>query len=76
MGFAAETGDPVPAASKKLKVKGLDLVVANDVSLPDAGFAVDTNKVHLVEKDSVVSLDLMSKRDTAGAIMDRVALLT
>lgn len=76
LGFAAETGDPVAAASKKLKAKGLDLVVANDVSLPDAGFAVDTNRVHLVEKGSVISLDLMSKRDTAGAIIDRVVLIS
>jgi len=45
VGFAAETGDPLSEAQRKLESKGLDLIVANDVTLPDAGFAVDTNRV-------------------------------
>lgn len=75
VGFAAETGDPVPAARKKLRSKGLDLVVANDVSAPGAGFDVDTNLVHLVDRETVVSLELMSKREVARSIVDRVSLL-
>ncbi len=49
VGFAAETGDPVPSAIDKLKRKKVDLVVANDVSQADAGFEVETNRVHLVD---------------------------
>lgn len=49
VGFAAETGDPLAEAARKLAAKGLDLIVANDVSQPDAGFAVDTNRVTLLE---------------------------
>ncbi len=75
VGFAAETGDPVPSAKKKLKAKGLDLVVANDVSQADAGFSVDTNRVHLVEKQLITSLDLMSKADVAQSVMQKVVLL-
>lgn len=51
VGFAAETGDPLPEASRKLKEKGLDLIVANDVSQSDAGFAVDTNRVTVLFAD-------------------------
>ena len=45
VGFAAETGDPLAEAQRKLTSKGLDLIVANDVTRPDAGFEVDTNLV-------------------------------
>ena len=72
VGFAAETGNPVPEAKRKLKSKKLDLVVANDVSLPDAGFDVDTNRVHLVDKKGVKKLPLMSKEEAAERILDRV----
>ncbi len=62
VGFAAETGDPVPSALDKLRRKRVDLVVANDVSAPDSGFAVDTNRVWLVGHDGVDALPLQSKR--------------
>ena len=48
IGFAAETGDPVPRASRKLQTKRVDLIVANDVSEPGSGFDVPTNRVTLV----------------------------
>jgi phosphopantothenoylcysteine decarboxylase/phosphopantothenate--cysteine ligase len=73
VGFAAETGDPVPEARRKLKAKKLDLVVANDVSLPDAGFDVDTNRVHLVEAKGAEELPLLSKEEVAERILDRAA---
>ena len=73
VGFAAETGNPVPEAKRKLKSKKLDLVVANDVSLPDAGFNVDTNRVHLVDKKGAKKLPLLSKEEVAERILDRVA---
>jgi phosphopantothenoylcysteine decarboxylase/phosphopantothenate--cysteine ligase len=72
VGFAAETGNPVPEARRKLKAKGLDLVVANDVSSPDAGFDVDTNRVHLVDRKGAEELPLLSKEEVAERILDRV----
>ena len=48
VGFAAETGDPCEEAARKLAAKGLDMIVANDVSRPDSGFAVDTNRVTFI----------------------------
>ena len=69
IGFAAETGDPVPEARRKLAAKGLDLVVANDVSRPDSGFAVDTNRVTLVSPDSAEPLPLLSKLEVAKRIV-------
>jgi hypothetical protein len=49
VGFAAQTGDPVPAAGRKLAAKQVDLIVANDVTAPGAGFDTDTNIVTLVD---------------------------
>ena len=72
VGFAAQTGDPVPAAQAKLKAKKVDLIVANDVSAPGAGFEVETNIVALVSRESVDRLPMMAKSDVAAAILDRV----
>lgn len=75
IGFAAETGDPVSEAQRKLEAKGLDLMVANDVSQPDAGFAVETNRVTLLSVAGAVEpLPLMSKHDVADRILDRLPL--
>lgn len=75
VGFAAETGNPVAAAREKLRRKNLDLVVANDVSRPDAGFDVETNRVHLVDRSDSLELPLMSKAEVAERILDRVAAM-
>ncbi len=72
VGFAAETGDPVAAARRKLEAKKLDLVVANDVSRPDAGFAVDSNQASLVDREGVAALERMSKDELADRILDRL----
>ncbi len=72
VGFAAQTGDPVAAAQKKLAAKHVDLIVANDVTEPGAGFEVETNIVTLVSAAGADRLPLMSKRDVAAAILDRV----
>jgi len=73
VGFAAETGDPSPEARRKLAEKGLDLVVANNVTAPGAGFEAGTNQVVLIGADgSEESLPLLSKDEVAGAILDRV----
>ncbi len=71
VGFAAETGDPVMEAQRKLRDKGCDLVVANDVSEPDAGFAADTNRVVLVRPNADPEpLSLASKNAVAHQILD------
>ena len=72
VGFAAQTGDPVAAARRKLESKRVDLIVANDVTMPGAGFDVDTNVVSLVSRDAAEALPLLSKADVAAAILDRV----
>ena len=75
IGFAAETGDPVASATKKLGAKRVDLVVANDVTAPGAGFEVETNEVTLVSRDGATRLPLQSKIAVAGAILDRAEAL-
>jgi len=75
VGFAAETGDPVPAARRKLSSKRVDLIVANDVAKAGSGFDVETNEVTLVDADRAEALPLQSKDAVAAAILDRVATL-
>ena len=73
VGFAAESGDVVKNARAKLEEKGLDLMVANDITQPGSGFDSDTNKVTLIFKDGKVEeLPLLSKREVADRILDRV----
>ncbi len=69
--FAAETDDLIANARRKLDRKNADMVVANDVTQPGAGFAGDTNRVTLVTRSDVRELPLMSKHDVADAILDR-----
>jgi phosphopantothenoylcysteine decarboxylase / phosphopantothenate---cysteine ligase len=73
VGFAAETEDLLNNAQKKLVEKRLAFICANDVSAPDAGFAVDTNRITILYKDGrQEELPLMSKREVAEKILDRV----
>jgi hypothetical protein len=73
VGFAAESEDVVANARKKLERKQLDLIVANDITDASSGFGVDTNKVTLIDRNGKVeSLPLMSKREVADRILDRV----
>lgn len=73
VGFAAETGS-LDRAADKLRRKGVDLLVANDVAEPGSGFGTDTNRVSILAADgSRVDLPLQSKRAVAEAILDRVA---
>jgi len=76
IGFAAETESLLANARKKLAEKNLDLIVANDVSLSGAGFAVDTNIVKLIDRSGKIEeLPLMGKEDLADRVLDRVLLL-
>ena len=76
VGFAAETEDLLNNARAKLEGKKLDMIVANDVSATDAGFAVDTNRVVILDKSGgQEDLPLMSKREVADTVLDRVCTL-
>lgn len=76
VGFAAETGVPDAEATRKLNEKGLDLIVANDVTAPGAGFATDTNRVTLLYPNGTrEDLPLASKLEIATAIINRVERL-
>ncbi len=76
IGFAAETNDLVANAQAKFKKKGLDLIVANDVSDPESGFGGDTNRVVLIDGGGEPeALPLLSKYCVAGRVLDRVAAL-
>jgi phosphopantothenoylcysteine decarboxylase/phosphopantothenate--cysteine ligase len=72
VGFAAETDDVVSNARGKLTRKGADLVVANDVSAPGAGFEHDTNAVVIVSDQSTITVALSDKREIARAVLDAV----
>ena len=72
IGFAAESEDLLANARDKLLEKGLHLIAANDITDPDSGFAVDTNRVTLLDREGVVEeLPLMKKYEVAHHLLDR-----
>lgn len=76
IGFAAETHDLENHALRKLKSKNLDVIVANDVGCPQAGFEVDTNLVRLFYRDgNSEQWPLMSKLEVADRLLDCVVRL-
>ncbi len=76
VGFAAETHDLLENARGKLAAKNVDLMVANQVAAADTGFASETNRVTLLSRDgSIEELPLLSKRDVARVVFDRVSVL-
>lgn len=75
VGFAAESRDVVTRAEAKRKAKQADLIVANDVLQPGAGFDVDTNAVTIVGADGSEAVPMQSKTAVAGIILDRVEKL-
>lgn len=76
VGFAAETGDLVANARKKLRAKRLDLVVGNDVSIDGSGFSSDFNQVVILRRDASVSeLPLLPKIEVAHRLWDEVLAL-
>jgi phosphopantothenoylcysteine decarboxylase/phosphopantothenate--cysteine ligase len=73
VGFAAETGS-LDRAADKLRRKGVDVLVANDVAEPGSGFGTDTNRVAILDADGARDdLPLLSKREVADRVLDRVA---
>ncbi|MDD3839313.1 MAG: bifunctional phosphopantothenoylcysteine decarboxylase/phosphopantothenate--cysteine ligase CoaBC [Clostridia bacterium] len=76
IGFAAETQDLMSNAKAKIDKKNLDLIVANDISNPDAGFASDTNIVKIIKRNGdVLDIPKMAKRHLADIIIDEIILI-
>jgi len=76
VGFAAESVNIVANAKQKLEKKQLDLIVANDITDSSSGFGTNTNKVTLIDRSgNVEKLPLLSKREVADRILDRVVRL-
>ena len=75
VGFAAETNNVISNAQGKLVSKNCDLIVANDVSEPGSGFAVDTNHVTLVDASGAEEVPAATKSEVAHRILDRVVAM-
>lgn len=75
VGFALETNDEEANAAAKLQKKNLDFIVLNSLRDEGAGFGVDTNKVTLIDHAGATSLPLMSKKEVATAIVEKIASL-
>lgn len=71
-GFSMETENMLENSKAKLAKKNIDMIVANNLKVPGAGFGVDTNVVTLITKDEVVELPQMSKEDVAEKILDAI----
>jgi phosphopantothenoylcysteine decarboxylase/phosphopantothenate--cysteine ligase len=73
VGFAAETKDIIKNAQEKMREKGLDLIVANDVSKNDTGFDSDFNQVSIIApQGKVLKTEKMSKREISQIIFDKI----
>ncbi|HET97288.1 MAG TPA: bifunctional phosphopantothenoylcysteine decarboxylase/phosphopantothenate--cysteine ligase CoaBC [Desulfurivibrio alkaliphilus] len=76
IGFAAESDNHLEEGQRKLRAKNLDLIAINDISADDAGFAVDNNRVTLVDRNGAVEeLPLLSKEEVAHRILNAVLRL-
>lgn len=71
-GFAMETESLLEHASEKLEKKNADMIVANNLRVEGAGFGTDTNVVTLITRDGMQELELMSKEEVAGQILDEI----
>ena len=72
VGFAAETDHLLKNAAAKMKKKNLDMIVANDVTKPGAGFNIDTNIATLITAKGRVEQPMQTKRQLAEIILDRI----
>jgi phosphopantothenoylcysteine decarboxylase/phosphopantothenate--cysteine ligase len=74
VGFAAETGS-TDRAAEKLRAKGVDMLVANDVTEPGSGFGTDTNRVTIYYPEGAPEqLPMLSKREVAELLLDRILI--
>ena len=72
-GFSMETRDLIENSAAKLKKKNMDMIVANNLKVPGAGFGVDTNVVTIITGQGITELPLQSKDGVAGHIADAIA---
>ena len=72
VGFAAESEHLIENAKEKLRAKRLDLIVANDITIPGSGFGSDNNQVVIIDRKGEEELPLLSKREVADRMLDRV----
>ncbi|MEP7118256.1 MAG: phosphopantothenoylcysteine decarboxylase, partial [Acidobacteriota bacterium] len=75
IGFAAETHDLLAHAEAKRRRKGVDLIVANDVTQPGAGFELDTNAVTFLDDAGTETTPVLPKAEVAARILDRLERL-
>lgn len=75
-GFSMETQNMLENSREKLVRKNLDMIVANNLKTPGAGFGTDTNVVTLITSDKVIELDVMPKTRVAGKILDEILRIT
>ena len=75
VGFALETNDEVEHAKEKLIRKNFDFIVLNSLNDKGAGFRVDTNKISIIDRQSLVSFPLKSKKEAAEDIIDKLTSL-
>ena len=74
-GFSMETRDLVENSTAKLNKKNMDMIVANNLKQAGAGFGTDTNVITMITPEEEISLDLMSKEEAAGKILDKILKL-
>lgn len=74
-GFSMETRDMLENSRAKLQKKKVDMICANNLKVPGAGFGVDTNVITMITKDEITQLPLMTKEETANAILDKAISL-
>lgn len=75
-GFSMETQNLIENSKKKLSAKNLDLIIANNLKTPGAGFQVDTNQATIIAKDFQKELPLMQKEELANYILDEIKLIS
>lgn len=75
-GFSMETRDMLENSRTKLRKKNVDMICANNLKVPGAGFGVDTNVITMITKDNITELPLLSKDETANAILDKAISLS
>lgn len=74
-GFSMETRDMLENSRAKLQKKKVDMICANNLKVPGAGFGVDTNVITMITRDEITQLPLLTKEETANAILDKAIRL-
>lgn len=75
IGFSVETQNLIKNSRQKMHRKNLDMIIANNPGISGAGFAADTNQVEIITADTVVTLPLLSKKETAHQILNHIKAL-